>query len=156
MGAALGMRVVFAEHGANRHAEGFDYAPFDDVLRTSDIITLHVPLRPGTADLIDAPQFALMERRPLLINTARGGLVNEHALDCALRSGRIAGAGFDVVSTEPPPDDHVMVRLSELPNVILTPHVAWASEEAIRSLVGQLVDTIDAFCRGEPRNLVGR
>ena len=91
---------------------------------------------------------------PILINTARGGLVDEAALERALRSGRIAGAGFDVVTVEPPPADHVLMRLLKLPNFILTPHIAWASHEAIQSLVDQLVGNIEAWQRGAPRNLV--
>ena len=95
-----------------------------------------------------------MERHPLLINTARGGLVDEEALHDALVSGQIAGAGFDVVTSEPPPASHIMMRLAKLPNFILTPHVAWASREAIQSLADQLVDNIEAFEKGSPRNVV--
>lgn len=154
IGNALGMQVVYARHGERQRVAEANYLPMDDLLAASDIITLHVPLRPETRHLIDAQAFARMARRPLLINTARGGLVDEHALDIALRSGRIAGAGFDVASVEPPDDDHVLVRLSELPNVIVTPHVAWASNEAIEALLAQLVQNIDAFLAGQPRNLV--
>jgi glycerate dehydrogenase len=95
-----------------------------------------------------------MERRPLLINTARGGLVDEAALVEALRGGQIAGAAFDVVTTEPPPMDHPLVRLLDLPNFILTPHVAWASREAIQGLADQLIDNVEAFWAGHPRNVV--
>jgi len=154
IGRALGMDVVYASHGDRKRLPDTRYLPLDDLLAQSDVITLHVPLRPENRHLIDAQAFARMERRPLLINTARGGLVDEHALDVALRSGRIAGAGFDVASVEPPNDDHVLVQLSELPNVIVTPHVAWASDEAIQALLAQLVQNIDAFLAGEPRNLV--
>lgn len=153
IGAALDMRVVYAEHGS-RHAQGADYLPLDELLRTSDVITLHLPLRPETHHLIDTPQFALMERRPLLINTARGGLVNEYALDSALRSGRIAGAGFDVASTEPLSEEHVLMQLTELPQFLLTPHVAWASDEAIRAMIEQVAENIEAFQRGQPLRVV--
>ncbi|GAA5232390.1 D-2-hydroxyacid dehydrogenase [Verticiella sediminum] len=153
IGAALDMRVVYAEHGV-RHAPQAEYLPLEDLLRQSDVITLHVPLRPETQHLIDAPQFALMERRPLLINTARGGLVNEHALDTALRSGRIAGAGFDVASAEPLPEGHVLMRLTELPQFLLTPHIAWASDQAIRALADQVVENVEAFHRGSPLRTV--
>ena len=95
-----------------------------------------------------------MKRRPLLINTARGGLVDEDALVDALASGQIAGAGFDVVTTEPPPADHPFMRALELPNFILTPHVAWASREAIQGLADQLIENIELFWHGSPRNLV--
>jgi glycerate dehydrogenase len=124
------------------------------VMRRSDVITLHAPLLPSSRNLIGRPEFALMERRPLLINAARGGLVDEEALAEALSTGRIAGAAFDVATTEPPPEDHPLMRLLGLPNFILTPHIAWASREAIQALADQLIDNIEAFMTGTPRNVV--
>ena len=153
LGEAFGMRVLFSDYKGTT-GMGPLYTPFEEVLRTSDVITLHTPLLPSTRNLIDAPEFALMERRPLLINTARGGLVDEVALGDALRSGQIAGAGFDVATVEPPPPDHPLVKLLALPNFILTPHVAWASQEAIQGLADQLVDNVEAFWAGSPRNVV--
>jgi glycerate dehydrogenase len=150
---AFGMTVLFSDYKGTT-GMGPLYTPFDEVMRTSDIITLHAPLLPSTRGMIGAREFALMEKKPLLINTARGGLVDEAALAEALERGRIGGAGFDVVSTEPPSADHVMMRLLEHPNFILTPHVAWASQEAIQGLADQLIDNIEAFWAGEPRNLV--
>ncbi|MCP1912596.1 glycerate dehydrogenase [Bradyrhizobium elkanii] len=154
IGRAFGMRVLFS---AYKGVSGMGplYTPFEDVLRMSDVITLHAPLTPATRNMIADHEFALMERKPLLINTARGGLVDEVALGEALRNGLIAGAGFDVATVEPPPDDHPLVRLTDLPNFILTPHVAWASREAIQSLADQLVDNIEACWRGSPKNVVG-
>jgi glycerate dehydrogenase len=153
IGKALGMRVLFS---AYKGAAGMGplYTPFEDVLRSSDVITLHCPLLPSTRNMIAAPEFALMARRPLLINTARGGLVDEQALADALKRGLIAGAGFDVITAEPPPADHPFMRLLELPNFILTPHVAWASREAIQALADQLIENIELFWCGAPRNLV--
>lgn len=150
---AFGMKVLFSTY---KGVEGMGplYTPFEEVLRRSDVITLHCPLMPSTRNLIDTPEFALMERRPLLINTARGGLVAEPALAAALESGRIAGAAFDVVTVEPLPADHVFQRLLGRPDFLLTPHVAWASSEAIQDLADQLVENIDLFWKGEPRNLV--
>ena len=133
LGEAFGMKVLFSDYKGTT-GMGPLYTPFADVLRLSDVITLHTPLMPSTRNLIGAPEFAAMTRKPLLINTARGGLVDEAALAVALRTGQITGAGFDVVTTEPPPDDHPLVQLLELPNFILTPHVAWASQEAIQGL----------------------
>lgn len=130
------------------------YTPFVEVMRTSDVITLHCPLMSTTRNLIGEREFALMERRPLLINTARGGLVDEQALVAALDGGVIGGAGFDVVTHEPPPPDHPLMRIAGRPNVILIPHVAWASQEAIQSLADQLIDNIEAFWSGQPRNMV--
>jgi glycerate dehydrogenase len=103
--------------------------------------------------LIAAAEFELMKREALLINTARGGLVDESALVAALREGRIAGAGFDVLSREPPVEGNPLLEL-RLPNFILTPHVAWASREAMQTLADQLIDNLEAFVRGEPQNLV--
>lgn len=153
LGEAFGMRVLFSDYKGIT-GMGPLYTPFWDVLRLSDVITLHTPLLPSTRNLIGAPEFAAMERKPLLINTARGGLVDEAALVEALKNGQISGAGFDVVTTEPPPDDHPLIKLLELPNFILTPHVAWASQEAIQGLGDQLIDNVEAFWAGRPRNVV--
>lgn len=153
IGEAFGMRVVFAAH-KGREGMGSFYTPFDEVMRTSDVITLHCPLKPETRNLIGAREFALMQKRPLVINTGRGGLVDEAALAEALEAGQVAGAGFDVLTREPPGAEHAMRRLAARPDVIVTPHVAWASREAIQGLADQLIGNIDAFCRGEPRNLV--
>jgi len=168
IGRSLGMHVLFAarkagaasNEGASNEGASTSGKPlvcltaFDDVLARSDVITLHCPLRPNTRNLIDAPEFAAMRRKPLLINTARGGLVNEQALALALRSGQILGAGFDVATTEPPASDHVFTALLDLPNFILTPHVAWASDQAMQTLADQLIDNIEAFVAGSPRNVV--
>jgi glycerate dehydrogenase len=153
LGEAFGMEVLFSDYKGTT-GMGPLYTPFWDVLRLSDVITLHTPLLPSTRKLIGPAEFAAMERRPLLINTARGGLVDEAALVVALQGGQIAGAGFDVVTVEPPPDDHPLVELLELPNFILTPHVAWASQEAIQGLADQLIDNVEAFWAGSPRNVV--
>lgn len=150
---AFGMKVLFSSY-KGREGMGALYTPFEEVLRRSDIITLHLPLLPSTTNLIDTREFALMERRPLLINTARGGLVNELALEQALQSGQVSGAGFDVVTEEPLTPDNPLSRLLDRPNFILTPHVAWASAEAIQGLTDQLIDNVEAFWRGEPVNRV--
>ena len=154
LGKAFGMRVLFSDYKGTT-GMGPLYTPFAEVLATSHVITLHTPLLPSTRNLIGAEEFAAMKRRPLLINTARGGLVDEQALHEALRSGQIAGAGFDVATVEPPPPAHIFMRMLDMPNFILTPHVAWASHEAIQGLADQLIDNIEAFQRGEPRNIVG-
>jgi glycerate dehydrogenase len=153
IGRSLGMRVLFS---AYKGVPGMGplYTPFDELLRTSDIITLHCPLLPATHNMIAAPEFALMERRPLIINTARGGLVDESALADALTRGQIGGAGFDVVTKEPPPSDHPFMSLLDRPNFIRTPHVARASREAIQGLADQLTENIELFWRGRPRHLV--
>jgi glycerate dehydrogenase len=149
LGRAFGMKVLFSDYKGTT-GMGPLYTPFEKVLEISDIITLHSPLKPSTRNMISTVEFAQMARRPLLINTARGGLVDEAALEHALRSGQI----FDVVTAEPPADDHPLMRLLDLPNFILTPHVAWASREAVQSLVDQLIDNVEAFERGAPANIV--
>ncbi|MCJ8144012.1 D-2-hydroxyacid dehydrogenase [Ancylobacter sp. A5.8] len=153
IGRAFGMTPLFS---AYKGVEGMGplYTPFEEVLRRSDVLTLHAPLMPSTRNMVGRAEFALMERRPLIINTARGGLVDEEALAEALEAGQVAGAGFDVATVEPPPRAHVMMRLLERENVILTPHVAWSSREAIQSLANQLVENIEMFWAGTPRNLV--
>lgn len=149
---AFGMRVLIAEHkGAAQVREG--YTPFETVLREADVISLHTPLTPETRHLIGAREFLMMKPGAILINTARGGLVDEAALVDALKSGAIAGAGFDVLSVEPPVAGNPLLQL-DLPNFILTPHVAWSSREAMQTLADQLVDNIEAFVAGEPRNVV--
>lgn len=150
---AFGMVPLFAAH-KGRSGLGPLYTPWDEVLATSDIITLHSPLTPQTRGMIAMPEFRAMARRPLIINTARGGLVDEEALVQALDEGLIAGAGFDVAAGEPPAADSPMMRIAARPNVILTPHVAWASDEAQQALADQLFDNIDNFVAGTPSNLV--
>jgi glycerate dehydrogenase len=149
---AFGMRVLISEH---KHARTIraGRTSFEEVLRTSDIITLHCPLKEETRGLIGSSEFRLMRPEALLINTARGGLVDENALVEALRSGLIAGAGFDVLTKEPPREGNPLLNL-DLPNFILTPHVAWASLEAMQVLADQLIANLEAFVRGEPQNLV--
>jgi len=126
---------------------------FDTILRESDVITLHVPLTPDTKGLIGAEQLKKMKRHALLINTARGGLVDEAALVEALKNGTIGGAGFDVVAQEPPKDGNILCE-QDLPNLIVTPHVAWASKQAMQILADQLVDNVEAWVAGKPRNVV--
>ena len=150
---AFGMVTMFAAH-KGRSGLGPLYTPWDEVLETSDIITLHSPLLPATEGMIGLAEFRQMKRRPLLINTARGGLVVEADLERALDEGLISGAGFDVASPEPPPVDHPLMRIASRPNVIVTPHIAWAADEAQQVLADQLIDNIESFVRGEPTNLV--
>lgn len=153
IGRALGMRVIFSAH-KGRIGQGRMYTPFEQTLQQADILTLHCPLNANTRHMIGAPEFAQMARKPLLINTGRGGLVDEAAVGPALDAGHIAGAAFDVTSVEPPPSDHPFMALLDRPDFILTPHVAWASAQAIQSLADQLMDNVEAFVRGTPENAV--
>jgi glycerate dehydrogenase len=152
---AFGMRVVRAEHkGVPAPRPG--YTAFEEVLRAADAITLHCPLTPQTEGLIGEAELRAMKPTALLINTARGGIVDEAALVRALTEGWIAGAGFDVITAEPPPAGHPLVApdLLALPNFLLTPHVAWASRPAMQALADQLIDNIEAFVAGSPKNRV--
>lgn len=152
---AFGMRVLQVERkGATSVRPG--YVSFQAALAEADIVSLHCPLTPETQNLIAADELQAMKRSALLINTSRGGLVNEAALVQALKEGWIAGAGFDVLSKEPPTDGNPLLapELLALPNFLLTPHVAWASRPAMQALADQLIDNIEAFARGEPQNQV--
>ena len=152
LGEAFGMRVLVAEH---KHAAVSrpEYGAFDKVLQEADVISLHTPLTDATRHMIGEREFKLMQPHALLINTARGGLVDETALLIALKNNVIAGAGFDVLSKEPPVEGHPLLELN-LPNFIMTPHVAWASAGAMQILADQLIDNIEAFQRGSPQNVV--
>ena len=151
---AFGMKVLIAgRKGTDQVKPG--QTPFDEVMRRADVLTLHCPLNAETRGIISTREFALMEKTPILINTGRGGLVDEQALEQALEKGEIAAAGFDVTDGEPPAADSPMMRIAARPNVILTPHVAWASREAIQSLADQLIENIELFVAGTPRNVVG-
>jgi hypothetical protein len=155
IGKAFGMRPLFAAH-KGRTGLGPLYTPFDEVIETADVITLHCPLLPETKDAIAMPELRRMKRSAILVNTARGGLVNEADLAVALRTGLIAGAGFDVVTPrEPPTDDNPLLSLLDRPNLVLTPHVAWASREAQQALADQLIDNIEKFAAGQLVNVVG-
>ena len=152
MAQAFGMKVLIAEHkGVSEVRSG--YSAFDTVLRESDVITLHLPLNEQTRHLIGTAEFSRMKDGALLINTARGGLVDEAALLEALQSGRIAGAGFDVLGKEPPTDGNPLLDI-DLPNFILTPHIAWSGRAAMQTLADQLIANIEAFVAGTPQNRV--
>jgi glycerate dehydrogenase len=152
IGRAFGMRVLFADHAPPK-MDGVVFTPHEAVLAESDVISLHCPLIPATRNLIDLAAFRKMKRNALLINTARGGLVDEAALIQALDQGLIAGAGFDVLTVEPPRDGHPLLDVRRS-NFILTPHVAWASDDAMQFLADQLIDNIDRWAAGNPQNLV--
>jgi glycerate dehydrogenase len=152
IGRAFGMRVLFADHPPPK-MEGVTFTPHDEVLAQSDVISLHCPLLPATRNLIDIDAFRKMKRNALLINTARGGLVDEAALIQALDQGLIAGAGFDVLTVEPPRNGHPLLDIRRS-NFILTPHIAWASDGAMQYLADQLIDNIESWAAGKPQHLV--
>ncbi|MDX6384665.1 MAG: glycerate dehydrogenase [Blastocatellia bacterium] len=152
LGEAMGMRVLIAERkGANEIREG--RTSFADALRQSDVVSLHCPLTDETRNLIQRAEFEMMKSGALLINTARGALVDDAALVEALQTGSIAGAGYDALREEPPRQGSPLLDLN-LPNFIVTPHVAWASNEAVQALADQVIDNIEAFVSGSPRNVL--
>jgi glycerate dehydrogenase len=152
VGRAFGMRVLFADHPPPK-AEGVTFTPHEEVLAQADVLSLHCPLTPETRNLIDLAALRKMKRSALLINTARGGLVDEAALIQALDEGLIAGAGFDVLTVEPPRNGHPLLDVRRH-NFILTPHIAWASDGAMQFLADQLIDNIELWCAGTPQHLV--
>ncbi len=149
---AMGMKVLVAEHRRATTIRAGRVA-FEQVLAESDAITLHCALTPETRNLIGAAELRQMKRSAILLNLARGGVVDEEALADALREGRIAGAGIDVLTTEPPRDGNPVLDPS-LPNCIITPHVAWASQQAMTCLAEEIICNIEAFYRGESRNRI--
>ncbi|MEO9453424.1 D-2-hydroxyacid dehydrogenase [Chromobacterium phragmitis] len=150
MARAFGMEVLFAERkGAEEAREG--RVLFEEALARADVVSLHCPLTDETRSMIAQPELMAMKPGAILINTARGGLVDEADLVAALKYGQLGGAGFDVLSSEPPPADNPLLK-ARLPNLIVTPHVGWASGEAMRRLAAQLVANVEAYARGEQQN----
>lgn len=142
---AIGMDVAISERPGRPAREG--RVPFDEILETCDVISLHCPLTPETDNMIDAAALQRMRNDALLINTARGGLVNEQALVTALKEGWIAGAALDVLNTEPPPSDHPLLE-AKLNNLIVTPHCAWTSRQARQRVIDQTTENITAWLEG--------
>ena len=148
---AVSMRVQIAQrlHGPPLPGR----IPFDQLIETSDIVSLHCPLSAQTQGLIGEPQLRRMKKTAILINTARGGIVDEQALVRALQQGWIAAAGVDVVTQEPPEASNPLLQYSS-PRLVVTPHVAWASRAARQQLITEIVDNIQAYLHGSPRNTV--
>jgi glycerate dehydrogenase len=151
MGKVFGMNILIAERaGASpRHSR----VPLDDLLTACHVVSLHCPLTEKTRSLIGERELGLMRRDAILVNTARGGIVDEAALLETLRSGRIAGAAVDVLSEEPPHRGNPLLQQS-LPNLLVTPHIAWASINARQRLIDEIAANISAWLHGTPRNLV--
>jgi len=152
LGRAIGMNIIVAER---KHASVVrtGRVPFEDLLQRSDVISLHCPLTEETKNLMGAGELRQMKPDAILINTARGGLIDDEALLDALERKQIAGAGIDVLRVEPPREGNPLLD-ANLPNLIVTPHNAWASRQAMQTLADQLIDSIEAFVRGESRNRV--
>lgn len=148
---AFGMRVLLGQLPGRPVRS--DRLALDELLPQVDALTLHCPLNEHTYDLIGAKQLAAMKPNALLVNTARGGLVNEQALADALRRGHLAGAACDVLSTEPPRADNPLLA-GDIPRLIITPHCAWGSREARQRIVGQLAENALGYFNGSPRRLI--
>ena len=158
---SFGMRVLVAESfrpensskSVEQQKPEFKRVPFQDLLSQSDVISLHCPLTAETKDLFALQTFKTMKKNALLINTARGGLINDEALLHALENKLIAGAALDVLDHEPPAADHPLLT-SGLPNLIVTPHIAWAAKEARQRSLDEIAKNIACYLKGEPRNVV--
>lgn len=139
---AFGMRVLYAERkGAGTVRDG--YTPFETVLREGDVLSIHCPLSAETEGLIDSVALGAMKRDAILINTGRGGVVDEAALLAALESGRLAGAALDVTRPEPPPAGSPIMQLAARDDVIVTPHIAWGSVQARQAVADRLIAEIE-------------
>jgi glycerate dehydrogenase len=149
---ALGMKVIaFSPEFPLGERDGARIVTLEELLRQSDVVSLHCPLTPETKGLINRERLALMKPSAFLVNTSRGPLVDEEALAEALDAGRIAGAGLDVLSVEPPRADNPLLKAK---NCFVTPHIAWATRAARARLLGIAVDNVRAFLAGKPQNVV--
>jgi len=161
LAVSFGMRILVAESfrlesgmtNDTQQKPEFKRVPFQDLVTQSDVISLHCPLTPETKGLFDLQTFKSMKKNALLINTARGGLINDEALLHALENKLIAGAALDVLDREPPAADHPLLA-NGLPNLIVTPHIAWAAKEARQRALDEIAKNIACYLKGEPRNVV--
>lgn len=151
LGLALGMRVLVHSRTQRALPAGCTWCGFETLFETADVISLHCPLTDETRGIVGASVLARMKPTALLINTARGALVDENALADALNSGRLAGAGLDVMAEEPPRPDHPLLTAK---NCLITPHIAWASREARLRLIDAVAGNLRAFLAGQPVNVV--
>jgi len=154
---ALGMRVLVARRqgaAADSAADGSAVrVTLDELLRTADVLSLHCPLTPATTGMIGSRELALMKPEAVLINTARGALVDLEALVAALKGGDLGGAAIDVLPKEPPTEGSVLFEPG-IPNLLVTPHIAWAAFEARQRAVDELALNVEDFLRGGRRGRV--
>lgn len=152
LASAFGAEIIYAEHrGAETLRDG--YTVFEKVLREVDVVSLHCPLTDATHGMIGKAELEMMKPSAVLVNTSRGGLIKEQDLADALRAGVIAGAAVDVLSQEPPVDGNPLLE-NDIPNLIVTPHMAWASQQGMHGITEQVAANIEAFVAGKPRNRV--
>lgn len=151
---ALGCRVIFYSASGKSNCTEYERVEFDELLAQSDILSLHCPLSDRTRGLLNKEAFAKMKKTAILVNVARGPVVETQALYEALTTGQIAAAGLDVLEQEPIAKDNPLNGITDSTKLIITPHMAWASKEARTRLVGEVMENIRAFLRGEERNIV--
>lgn len=150
---AFGMKVLFHDPTPPASTENADLVDLDTLFQQSDIVSLHCPLTDENDKFVNRERLALMKKSAFLINTSRGQLVDEDALAEALDSSQIAGAGLDVLSVEPPPADHPLLTAK---NCFITPHNAWATKASRIRLMNIVIENIQSFLKGEPKNVVNR
>ncbi|MDT0596499.1 D-2-hydroxyacid dehydrogenase [Glaciecola petra] len=151
---AFGMHVMFHSVSGRTDLPGYALVNFEELLQHSDIVSIHCPLSPKSENMFGPEAFTHMKPNALLINTARGSIVNLDALYEALLERQLAGAGIDVATQEPPDNDAAILKLNHLPNCIVTPHTAWASEQARQVLVEEVIQNIEAAASDQARNIV--
>lgn len=149
---AFGMNVLVAQSLVSEARQ--DRVSLDVLLQQSDVVSLHCPLSPKSENLIGKTELLKMKQGAILLNLARGGIVNEQALLEVLKQGHLAGAGVDVLCNEPPADGDVLLTSSGLDNLVVTPHIGWASRQARQNLVGQVLAILEAFLSGQQLNAV--
>ena len=151
---AFGCRVIYYSTSGRNNNPDYAQVDFDTLLKESDVVSIHAPLNTDTKGLFNAAAFAKMKPSAVLINVGRGPIVDEPALVDALNNGQIAGAGLDVMETEPLPADSPLFNVKDPDKLLMTPHMAWASVEARQRLVNEVALNLKAFLRGERRNRV--
>lgn len=147
IGESFGMRLLISQRPGETGEPPVGRVPLAQVIEESDVLSLHCPLNDATRHLLDAEAFRRMKPDALVINTARGGLIDQAALAQALRQGDIGGAGIDVLPVEPPPSDHPLLARG-IPNLIITPHIAWAARESRQRAIDQVAENIASFLSG--------
>lgn len=152
LATGLGMDVVY--YNDFEEADDLPLVSFDELLETCDAISLHCPLLSSTQNMFSLAEFKRMKKGAVIINAARGGIINERDLIEALRSGLLSGAALDAVEHEPIRPDEPLLELMDLPNFILTPHVAWSSQQAMQGLMNRAIGNINQWKKGTPTNLV--
>ena len=152
----FGMNPIFLDHDFVKDGDRSlkKFVPKAEFFSSADIVSVHCPLTSQTENLLNLDTFKSMKNSAIVINTARGAVINEKDLSKAIKNKLIAGAAIDVLAKEPPENNHPYLQLLSLPNFILTPHIAWASSEAMQTLTNQMIDNIENFVEGKPSNVI--